>query len=176
MTTEITLSASEMQIAATIGIMRQIQNLDRGRPDAYGAEQELGWQKHIEGAAGELAFAKWSNRFWNGNIGNLHADDVGLVQVRTRSKHHYELILHPRDRDDRVFVLISGVTPVFWIRGWIWGRDGKRTEYWSDPARGRPAFFVPTSALNPMSQSPSQEKANDLAEQRSIDAANIAAE
>jgi hypothetical protein len=97
-----------------------------------------------------MAFAKWAGMYWAGNLGNLGADDVGAVQVRTRSRHDYDLILHPSDPDERAFVLVTGVAPEFHIVGWIWGREGKRPEYWDDPARGRPAFFVPQRALYPM--------------------------
>jgi hypothetical protein len=46
--------------------------------------------------------------------------------------------------------LVTGLAPVFILRGWIWGREGKRDEWWTDPACGRPAFFVPQNALRPM--------------------------
>lgn len=147
---EVALTVSEMQIAATVGMMRQIENLTVGRKDAHGAEKEDGWQYHIEGAGGELAFAKWADRFWSGAIGNLKADDVGTTQVRTAMAHHKRLILHRTDPDGRKFVFVTGVMPRFMIRGWTWARDGKQERFWSDPKGGRPAFFVPTNLLRPM--------------------------
>jgi hypothetical protein len=147
---EVALTMSEMQIAATVGMMRQIENLAKGRRDAYGAEKEDGWQYHIEGAGGELAFAKWSGRYWNGALGNLKADDVGDTQVRTAMAHHKRLIIHPPDANDRRFVLVTGVMPRFLIRGWIWGGDGKQERFWCDPKGARPAYFVPTDFLYPM--------------------------
>lgn len=149
-----TLSKGEMHLAATVGCLRQIENLAGCRRDAYGADPENGWTLHIEGAAGELAFAKWSKHYWSGNLGNLQADDVGRVQIRTRAKHGWELPIHPRDPDDRIFVLITGRAPQLRLRGWIWGRDGKDQQYWSDPSgKGRPAYFVPNAVLNPMNVS-----------------------
>lgn len=148
------LTASEMIQAAVVGSMRQVQNLTKCRRDAHGLSPENGWQVHIEGAAGEMAFAKWANRYWSGNLGDLQADDVGQTQIRTRSRHGYELIVHPDDADERVFVLLTGLAPTFRIRGWIWGWDAKRSEFWKDPAGGRPAFFVPHVALHPMAQTP----------------------
>ena len=144
---KVSLSPIELELAAIIGVKRQTENLFRRRQDAYGASKEGGWSLHIEGAAGEMAVAKAFNRYWQGNLGDLRADDVDKLQVRTRSRHDYELTLHPDDPDDRGFMLVTGLAPNFCIRGWVWGREGKLPEYWRDPAGGRPAFFVPHSVL-----------------------------
>jgi hypothetical protein len=153
------LTPVEMEIAAFVAAKRQVENLTKCRIDAYGAPKDSGWSLHIEGAAGEMAVAKWSGRYWNGNLGDLGADDVGRLQVRTRSRHDYELIIHPSDRDDRAFVLVTGLAPNFVLRGWIWGREAKREEWWRDPAGDRPAYFVPQSALRPMVK-PSRDRSN----------------
>jgi hypothetical protein len=147
---QVSLTSFELEIAALIGSRRQIQNLYALRTDAHGAEPDRGWQYHLEGAAGEMAVAKWRDRYWNGNLGNLKADDVGTVQVRTRSRHDYCLLLHKTDHDDKPYISVSGLAPHFVLRGWIWGREGKLEKYWSDPKGGRPAYFVPQSVLRPM--------------------------
>lgn len=153
--TDVSLTSEELQIAAMVGLMRQIQNLFAGRDDADGASPESGWQYHLEGAAGEMAFAKWADKYWSGNLGNLKADDVGMMQVRTRSRHSYELIIKERDPDDRIFVLLTGLAPHFRLRGWIWGWEGKCKEWYGDICRnGRPNYFVPHAALHPMHMSP----------------------
>lgn len=150
----VTLTWHEVRMAAEIGLIRQIQNLSNGRKDRFGCSPDEGWGPHIEGACGEMAVAKAFGIFWSGALGNLKADDVGKLQVRTRSKSHYELILHPDDYDDRPFVHVTGLAPEFVIVGWIIGRDGKRTEFWGDPAGGRPAFFVPVKVLRPLTELP----------------------
>jgi hypothetical protein len=147
---EVILTDSEMHIAATVGALRQIENIFKGRQHAYAGPRDASWQMHIEGAAGEQAFAKWSGRYWNGNLGDLDADDVGHVQVRTTGRPDGRLILHPLDPDDRPFVLVTGISPRFVLRGWIRGSDGKQQQWWRDPVGGRPAYFVPQSALRPM--------------------------
>lgn len=105
------LTTGEMHIAATVGYLRQIENLMKCRRDAHGAEPDKGWSIHIEGAAGEMAFAKWAGKYWSGNLGDLKADDVGRFQVRTRAKHDWRLILHPSDPDDRIFIAVTGLAP-----------------------------------------------------------------
>ena len=137
-----------MLLAATAGLMRSIENTKHGARNAYGATDEVGWQISIEGALGEFALSKFLGVHWSGK-GDMRAPDVGEVDVRTRSRDYYDLILHPNDPDDRVFWLLCGAKGVYSVKGWILGKEGKRAEYWNDPAGGRPAFFVPQSKLNP---------------------------
>lgn len=149
----ITLTTAETYHAAMIGITRQVTNLRDCRTDAYGAEKDVGWQLHCEGACGEQAFAKFFGLYWSGAIGDLKADDVGYFQVRTNSRNNGDLILHYNDPDDRIFVLLTGLAPTYTVRGWLWGAEGKDDRWWreSAPGKGRAAFFVPQSALKPMS-------------------------
>lgn len=147
---EVTLSPDELMFAALVGIRRQVHNLFAGRQDKHGAPRDKGWQIHVEGAAGERAVAKAKGAYWDGNLGDLGADDVGRVQVRTRSNHDFDLIIHKDDPDDRAFILVTGIAPTYSLRGWIYGRDAKQQEWWQDPAGGRPAYFVPQSALRPI--------------------------
>lgn len=156
----VTLSPDEMRFATQVACARQIENLHKERPDAHGAVADRGWQVHIEGALGEMAFAKWRNRFWSGSLGDLRAADVGPVQIRTTVKHTNCLLLHKEDPDDAPFVLVTGAGPTFVLRGWIYGREGKRPEFWRDPVGGRPAFFVPQRALRPMARGQSDQGAS----------------
>lgn len=149
---EVTLTWPEVMLGATVGIMRQVKNLKDGRQDRYGASVEDGWTLHIEGACGEQAVAKHLGMYWSGNLGNLKAADVGSLQVRTRSRHNYDLLLHRTDADESAWVLVTGAAPRFSLRGWCFGREGKDEKFWKDPAGGRPAFFVPQSVLRPMSE------------------------
>ena len=153
------LSEAEMLQAAIVAVQRNVENIFAGRHHKFGAGSDNGWTMHIEGAAGEMAFAKWADRYWSGSLGNLKADDVGSVQVRTTSGHNNRLILHAEDPDDRRFVLLTGLAPRFIIRGWIWGRDAKQEKYWKDPAGGRPAFFVPQDDLRSMRRAQREEVA-----------------
>ena len=146
--TAVSLSASEMMSAALAGVMRQVENCVRSRPPRFGAGIANDWQLHIEGCLGEYALAKFLGVFWPGK-GKLRAADVGDMDVRTRSRDNYELILHESDPDDRVFWLVCGSNGKYAVKGWITGQDGKRREFWKDPAGGRPAYFVPHYALRP---------------------------
>lgn len=152
---DIRLTDYEFAIAIQIGTYRQLSNLKKGRKDAYGAPSEDGLNLHIQGACGESAVAKALNIYWSGNMGKLKACDVNhkkhKIEVRTRSKDWYELIIHEKDNDDAIFILVTGVAPNFKLVGWCFGRDGKKQKYLKDPTGYRPpAFFVPQDDLQNM--------------------------
>lgn len=148
--TAIHLEKYELQLAAQVGIQRHIEAVVAGLEDKYGAKKG-GWNLHIEGAAGELALAKLLNVYWNGSVNTFSSGgDVGQLQVRTRSKHDYELLIRAKDRDDDAFILVTGASPDFVVRGWLFGKEAKRDE-WRQTHGGRdPAWFVPHSGLRPI--------------------------
>lgn len=144
--TKVILDGSEMMLAANAGIMRNIENIKKGVKPAYGAGNENDWQYSIEGAMGEFALAKYLGLFWHGK-GKMRGDDVGSFQVRTSSRENGDLILHPRDHDEKTFWLVTGINGTYNIRGFIKAKNGKKQEFWRDPAGNRPAYFVPQSKL-----------------------------
>lgn len=146
---EVTLTWSEMSQAANVGVRRQIEALRAEKKDSYGFDGNTGWQIHIEGALGELAFCKAIDRYWGGTINTYKiGGDVGSnIQIRTRSKLDYDLIVRNSDRDDDIFVLVTGQAPRYNVVGWITGKEAKRNE-WRRTYGGRPpAFFVPQKEL-----------------------------
>ncbi len=148
--TSVTLTPAELRMAALVGLERQLEALSQSLPDRHGYEGE-GWNIHIEGAAGELALAKWLGRYWDGSVNTFQSGgDVGEIQVRTRSKEDYDLLVRPGDKEDAVFVLVIGKAPRFRVVGWIRGADAKRPE-WLRAYGGRAeAYFVPQHALKPV--------------------------
>ena len=146
----ITLTAMEIMLAAICGARRHMESLLSRRADAHGADAENGWTLHIEGAAGEMAFARARGVYWLPTINGFKAPDVGRFQVRTRSRHEYDLLVRQDDSDDDMFALVTGKIPTFRVVGVILGRDAKRPE-WIQTYGGRePAYFVPQSALRPV--------------------------
>ena len=147
MAIDINLTAYEILMAAQAGIMRQVENIKKSAEPYYGASSINDWQLHIEGCLGEFALAKFLNVWWGGK-GKKREADVDIYDVRTTPGHEFRLILHPDDPDDRIFWLVTGRNGSYKIQGWIRASDGKQQKYWDDPTRKRPAFFVPSSALN----------------------------
>lgn len=164
---QIELNASQMMIANLVASMRQIQNIKENRKDRYTSEQggkvTNTWQKNAESCMAEMAVAKALGIYWDGNVGNRKAADVGPYQVRHTEHEHGRLILHPPDNSEDVFILVIGENGNYKLAGWLWARDGKKPEYWSDPTKGRPAFFVPKSALYTMDSLPTEEQISQLA-------------
>lgn len=146
---EVVLTPAELHLAAMVGAARQIQALRERRPDRHGADPAEGWMLHIEGAAGEMAAARALDRYWAAPIGTYRlGGDVGEVQVRTRARHEYGLIVRADDRNSDAFVLVTGRAPRFRVHGWMSGSEAKQ-ERWLREHGGRPpAYFVPREALH----------------------------
>lgn len=145
---EVVLEQDLIRRAARAGVERQLRNLARG--DAHGFNGD-GWGVHVEGAAGELAFATAHGLPWIDVADDFSTlpGDVGPFQVRTTARMNGSLIVHERDPDDAPFVLVTGRVPRFVLRGWLYGREAKDSRWWRTDT-GRPAYFVPQSALRPI--------------------------
>lgn len=145
----VSLDGKQMKRACLVGAKRQIQCLEEGRRDSYGFNGNKGLELHVEGAAGELAVSVALGLPWDESVGTFKSGpDVGeSVQVRTRSRHDYELLVRPDDPEDSIFVLVTGISPELTVRGWMIGKDCKNSK-WLETHGGRPpAYFVPTSEL-----------------------------
>lgn len=147
------LREHEVALAEAVGRARQAGALERGRPDRYGAEVIADpTRTHVDAAGGELAAAIAYRLPWTGcyfrDLGASKPADIGHgTEVRTRTQDWHNLIVHPEDEDGWCFVLVQGASPRYDVIGSIRGSAAKRREWWKDPAGGRPAFFVPQSAL-----------------------------
>lgn len=145
----------ELQVAAACGASRQIESF---RLSAQPKLNYWSWHSHIEGAAAELAVAKYLNCHFPASVNTFKGADLGKnIQVRARepnAKYPPQLIIRPTDQDDEVFVLVVGASPNWEIIGGIVGRDGKRPEWIKDPGNKGPAYFVPKHYLKPLSQLP----------------------
>jgi hypothetical protein len=149
---EVVLTPAESMMAAAVGALRHAESLHANRRDAHGLRTDADGQSlHILGAAGELAVARVLGRYWGGDVCNFKRADVGAsVQVRTRSRPDYDLIVRDDDDPADVFVLVTGTPTRLSVHGWIRGGDARRPE-WRQTHGGRPAaWFVPQSALHPL--------------------------
>lgn len=147
MNCKIELTSQELLLGAQCGVLRHVRALQAGYKPKHGAKEDTVWQIHVEGALGEMAFAKCMGWYWDASINTFKAPDIRNIQVRTRSKHAYELIIRKDDRND-VFVLVTGIAPCYTIRGWINGADGKQDKWLQTHGGREKAYFVPQSALH----------------------------
>lgn len=148
---EVVLAPAELAMGAILGVSRQIGAIRAGKPDQHGLDPANGWSAHIEGALGEMAVARALGVYFLPTIGTYKAGgDIGALQVRTRSRHNYDLIVRPGDRDGDVFILVTGVAPRYLVRGWCIGAEAKKERYRQVYGGRPPAFFVPAGDLLPL--------------------------
>ena len=108
---------------------------------------------HLLGAAGEMAVASHlglKEFLYQETEAKRGSCDLPGIDVKTRSRHHYDLIVQKNESPTKKFVLVTIEGKKTLIHGWIGGKDAMKEEYWADPARGRPAYFVTKTALRPM--------------------------
>ena len=108
---------------------------------------------HLLGAAGEVAVASYlgmKEHLFKETEARRGSDDLPGIDVKTRSKHQYDLIVQKNENACKKFVLVTVESQKTLLHGWCYGHEAMKEEYWADPARGRPAYFVPKEALHSM--------------------------
>lgn len=141
----------EVKMASEIGVLRCIESMRKNMKDAYGYKGHT-WEDNIQGACGELAFAKFKGIYWDGSVNKMGHPDFIIkgfsIEIKTTNKNN-GLIVRPDTPVEYRFVLVKGRTPNFNIVGWISGEDARNVGEFTDNGNGRPpAYFVPEDRLN----------------------------
>jgi hypothetical protein len=108
---------------------------------------------HLLGAAGEMAVASYlgmKHELYKETEAKKGSDDLPGVDIKTRSKASYDLIVQKNEDPKKKFVLVTIENQQTLLHGWCYGKDAMQEKFWADPARGRPAFFMPKENLHPM--------------------------
>ena len=152
---EFTFSPEERRQAMEEGMRRQAVNEARGLRGRNNGPRfgDKALQVHLLGAAGEMAVASYlgmKEHLYAEREARRGSDDLPGIDVKTRSRHSYDLIVQKREDPQKRFVLVTICEQQTLIWGWCYGRQAMQERYWSDPARGRPAFFVPKERLHPI--------------------------
>jgi hypothetical protein len=103
--------------------------------------------------AGEIALARFLGwTWWVPTIDTFQTEpDLPLgIEVTTRSRHDWDLIVRPRMALSAIHVLMTGEVPDLPPPGWLPSHTARRPEFWRAPGGRSPAWFVPAAALNPM--------------------------
>lgn len=143
------LTEDEIAHAKKIAQLRQNESISLGYKNAYGhsTDIEKGLETNEDGCLCEAAVCKFLGIPYT--KGEFRGDDAGPYQVRGTRHLNGRLILHHRDYDDKKYILVINEEPYFTLYGWIFAKDGKKEEFWTDPTNNnRPAFFVPQSELD----------------------------
>jgi len=152
---EFVFSAQERKQATKEGHRRQSVNEAKGlRGRNKGASLgDKALEIHLLGAAGEMAVAShlgMKDLIYKEVEAKRGSDDLPGIDVKSRSKHKYDLIVQKNEDPQKKFVLVTIENQKTLIHGWCYGKEAMEGKYWADPARGRPAYFVPKSALRPI--------------------------
>lgn len=155
---EITLNPEKLALANAEAFRRQQQNEAKGLRGRNKAPDrgEKALKLHQLGCIGEVAVAEFlgvqEHLFTAKKAIRGSADLPGNIEVKTRSKHNYDLLIQFSDDPDKIFVLVThegGDITQIW--GWIRGCDAMKKEWVREFVRGRRCYAVPQTALNPVS-------------------------
>jgi hypothetical protein len=153
---EFVFTPEERRLAMEEGMRRQSVNEAKGlrgrnKGPRFGAKA---LEVHLLGAAGEMAVASYmglKEHLYAEKEAKRGSEDLpGGIDVKTRSKSCYDLIVQKHENPSKKFVLVTIENQQTLLHGWCYGSEAMDAKYWADPARGRPAYFVPQSALRPM--------------------------
>jgi hypothetical protein len=156
---EFVFSEEERKLAMEEGHRRQATNEAKGlrgrnKGPRFG---DKALEVHLLGAAGEVAVASYlglKEHLFKESEARRGSDDLPGIDVKTRSKHKYDLIVQRNESPEKKFVLVTIENQKTLIRGWCYGHEAMQDQYWADPARGRPAYFVPKDGLRSMDTLP----------------------
>jgi hypothetical protein len=151
-----TFTEEEREAACQEAFRRQAVNEIRGLKGRNGgaATGVMALTIHLLGAAGEMAVASHlglKEFLYKETEAKRGSCDLPGIDVKTRSRHSYDLIVQKNESPNKKYVLVTIEDKKTIIHGWIRGKDAMKEQYWADPAGGRPAYFVPKTALMPMS-------------------------
>ena len=148
-------SEEERTLAMEEGMRRQGVNEARGLRGRNGGawKGSKALDIHLLGAAGEVAVASYlglKEHLFKETEARRGSDDLPGIDVKTRSKASYDLIVQKREDPKKVFVMVTIENQQTLLHGWCYGHEAMQEQYWADPARGRPAYFFPKEKLRCM--------------------------
>jgi len=146
-----------MALANAEACRRQQENEAKGLRGRNKAPNrgEKALKLHQLGCIGEVAVAEYlglqEHLFSAETAIRGSADLPGSIEVKTRSKHNYDLLVQFSDDPSKIFVLAThegGDTTQIW--GWILGSHAMKKKWVREFVPGRRCYAVPQSALNPI--------------------------
>ena len=148
-------SEEERSLAMEEGIRRQGVNEAKGLRGRNGGawKGSKALDIHMLGAAGEVAVASYlgmKEHLFKETEARRGSDDLPGIDVKTRSRHQYDLIVQKNENACKKFVLVTIESQKTFLHGWCYGHEALQERFWADPARGRPAYFVPKEVLRCM--------------------------
>ena len=100
-----------------------------------------------------MAAAKALGLYWGGSVDTFKKEmDLDNLEIRTRSRHSWDLLVRPYEADDRWYLLVTGEAPNFRVIGVMRGKEAKQPQWLQNHGDGKykPAYFVPKDQLIPI--------------------------
>jgi hypothetical protein len=145
---EITLSPGDVAWAITEGTSRYNYNRARGfNPSSNAPTWVEGLAREVSGCLGEIAVARWTDKFPFTLFSDRKDGDVGPFEVRTTAYQTGRLLLTEKDNPDRKYLLVT--LPTHYkavIQGWMWGYEALTDKYYNTSLRN-PCYMVPQEDL-----------------------------
>ena len=151
MVIEIKLSAGDVAYASTEAVARFNYNRAKGNDASRGAAPTWVEQvaREISGCLGEIAIARWQDKFPFSLFEDRKKGDVGEFEVRTTAYQTGKLLIVPDDNPERKYLLVtlpSHYTAI--IHGWMYGYEAQTEKFYNTTMR-TPVFAVQQQYLNP---------------------------
>ena len=167
---KITLNAAEIELAYDTAKKRFIGNIRMNKGFSYNYNKGLKGQltDSFLGALGEVAFAKATNRFFNGSYSDnfetyLDSDFQDHIEVRTQENKSYNfLLIRPNEKKGKYILVIKDNDKdfSFTIKGWFLYKDDLPPEKLSNFGyQDRPAAYkIEINELTPLEENVRQDK------------------
>jgi len=148
---EIKLSPGDVAYASTEAVARFNYNRAKGNDASRGAAPTWVEQvaREISGCLGEIAIARWQDKFPFSLFEDRKKGDVGEFEVRTTAYQTGKLLIVPDDNPERKYLLVtlpSHYTAL--IHGWMYGYEAQVPEYFDHKMR-MPVYAVTQDKLHP---------------------------
>lgn len=154
MPVRISLSSEQLAAANAEAIRRQTENEAkglRGRNRAPAVGQKA-LAMHRLGCIGEMAVAAYmglQEHVYGDKVPVRNSADLpGELEVKTRARHGYDLLVQIDGDPNKIYVLVTHEGRDTEIVGWIRGKDAMRKEWIKEYVRGRPCYAVKQASLN----------------------------
>jgi hypothetical protein len=149
---EILFSPTEFHAAVNSALLQvTCSSLDK-RNHAYTMKRnKLGILNHsIIGALGEIAFAKFADRFFIPQVNTFHniPDCFEDIEIRTSDKNT-TLITRDDDAPERKYVKVMTNGNKALIVGWLYGHETRRREFFRQSEGQRDCWMTPHQFLRP---------------------------
>lgn len=150
------LSPSEKALAIAEGERRQELNAAQGKigRNRGPSSGEDALRIHILGAGGEMAVASYlglKRHVFQETEANRGSSDLPFnIDVKTRSRHYYDLICLLDESEEKTLVLVTIQNQEIRLHGWLRADQAKQPQWKKEYVANRPCYFVPKEYLQPM--------------------------